>query len=331
MALGAFFAGLLLAESEFRHQVEADIQPFKGILLGLFFMTVGMQIDLPTIVSDLGLLLAIVFGIVAIQLVVIVVLARAFGLGVAESLRVGLLLAHAGEFAFVILQTALVFDVIRYDTARILTVAAALSMFLPPLFDALGARLAARMARENEMETDLDALVAETGELRDFVIIAGFGRVGQAIAKLLNVQGIKWVAIDRDAKRVTEARKRDLPVYYGDTTRPEVLEAAGIANAVAAACAIDARNGAVKTVRAMHHAAPTLMIFSRARDHEHSVALNEAGAGFVFPETMEAAMLLGTRILDQAGKRPENLDEMLLQLRREGPFMLEPPEQEEVA
>ena len=309
MALGAFLAGLVIAETEFRHQVEADIEPFRGILLALFFMTVGMTIDLRLIlneaVSVAGLLALVVVG----KALVLAVLCRAFGQAPGQSLQVALGLAQGGEFAFVLFDQAAGLDVLPREVAQLLMVVIALSMAATPFLVAAGRRLAHQMTAAPQAE--LQRIEGETADLDQHVLIAGFGRVGQTLGRLLEANRIPYVALDLEPKRVSEGRQRNLPVYFGDAARPDVLKAAGGARARAAVVTLDHPQAAERAVRALRRLRPDMPIIVRARDGSHRETLEKAGATTVVPEVVEASLQLGGTLLRGIGKPADEVSYVL--------------------
>ena len=224
MALGGFLAGLLLADTEYRHQVEAEIQPFRGLLLGLFFLTVGMSIDLALGLNEAALVIALVVALLASKAAIIYALARLWRMPVGPALQVGLVLAQGGEFAFVLFGLASGAALLPKPITDILIVVVAVSMAATPVLAALGARLSRRA--EARAHDNSAAMVEETADLANHVVIAGFGRVGQSIAKVLGAAQVPWVAIEAEPTRVAEARAKNLPVFYGDGSRVETLRAA---------------------------------------------------------------------------------------------------------
>ncbi|MBP2312446.1 monovalent cation:proton antiporter-2 (CPA2) family protein [Azospirillum soli] len=309
MALGAFLAGLVIAETEFRHQVEADIEPFRGILLALFFMTVGMTIDLRLIlneaVSVAGLLALVVVG----KALVLAVLCRAFGQAPGQSLQVALGLAQGGEFAFVLFDQAAGLDVLPREVAQLLMVVIALSMAATPFLAAAGRRLAHQMTAAPQAE--LQRIEGETADLDQHVLIAGFGRVGQTLGRLLEANRIPYVALDLEPKRVSEGRQRNLPVYFGDAARPDVLKAAGGARARAAVVTLDHPQAAERAVRSLRRLRPDMPIIVRARDGSHRETLEKAGATMVVPEAVEASLQLGGTLLRGIGKPADEVSYVL--------------------
>lgn len=297
MALGAFLAGLLLADSPYRHQVEADIDPFRGLLLGLFFMTVGMTVDLPFVADNLLLVLGVTFGLLAIKAAVLVCLARLLKLDWGVVLRVGLLLAQGGEFAFVVLGKAGTLGIVDHTIVQTLIATVALSMVLTPLLSSTGRRWAKRLRRR--MGQDL----VPTGEddVQQHVIIAGYGRVGRAIASLLTENNVPYVALDLDAERVAQARAHGLPVFYGDISQAGVLRSIGVERARAAVVTVNNARGAERAVAALHDHAPGLPIIARAHDLRQQGVLRTAGAAQVVPEALEASFQMASLALRSVG------------------------------
>ena len=312
MALGAFLAGLMLAETEFRHQVEADILPFRGFLLGLFFMTVGMSVDLALVASQAGTVAALVGGILLVKALALFGLARLFGFTSGTSAQVALLLAQGGEFAFVLFGLAAAQNVMQPDLANLLILAVSLTMIATPLLAALGSRLASRLA---DAGVTARANLDDIGEMRDHVIIAGFGRVGQTVSKMLAAEGIPYVALDLHADRVAEGVAGGVPVFYADASRPEVLRSAGAAHARAVVLTLDHAGRAERGVALLRHAFPHLRVFARARDRGHASVLTEAGATKAVPETLEASLQLGAIVLRASGVATDEVGRLLDEFR----------------
>jgi len=282
MAFGALLAGMLLADTAYRHQVAAEIEPFRGLLLGLFFMTVGMLLDtdvLPRHGLEILLMLA---GLLAIKGVVIFVLAWRLFMPPAGSLRLGLLLAQGGEFAFVLFALAGREKLLAPVLQQELTIVVVLSMMATPLLALAGRRLAPRIARRTEVSPD--SLPSLPEGIHNHVIIAGYGRIGAAVAERLARSGIPWVATDSDPNNVNRARRAGLPVYYGDAGRIEVMEALGLADAKAMVIAINDAEKAIQLVALVHYVLPETLILSRAFDDAHAADLQAAGASLTVPE-----------------------------------------------
>ena len=324
MALGAFLAGVLLSGSEYRHQVEADIRPFRGLLLGLFFMFVGMSIDLSLVAQHWRY---VALGLVALMLgksVIIMVLCRAFGLPNDVALRVGPYLAQGGEFGFVLVGLGMSLGIVEPRLGAVVLAIVALSMAATPLTAWLGRLAAAAVAERGEpADHALPALAAAAGELSGHVLIAGFGRVGQTVAHVLASQGLAYVALDLDAPRVALCRKAGLAVFYGDASRIEVLEAAGASRARAAVITLDDWRAATRTVAAIRRHCPELPSFVRSRDRRHGRDLEQEGATAVVPETVEASLQLGSIVLTAIGTSRADVDQLLERLRSENYAALE--------
>lgn len=315
MALGAFLAGLLLSETEYRHQVEADIRPFKGLLLGLFFMAVGMSIDLRLVADEWLLLVLAVAGLLALKTVLTTGFCLLFRLPADVALRVGPLLSQGGEFGFVLVGGAMLRGLLELDVGQLVLALIALSMAATPAMDWLGARLA-RMAAPKP-GPDLGALKDEAGEVAGHIIIAGFGRVGQTVARVVADCGLPYIALDMDHARVARGRAAGLPLYYGDASRVEVLEAAGIERAKAAVITIDRARESSQAVAALHERVPDLPIFVRSHDMTHAHELEREGAAAVVPETVEASLQLGGILLSAVGVGTDDITRVMNQFRED--------------
>lgn len=299
LALGAFLAGLLLAETEFRHQVEADIQPFRGILLGLFFMTVGMSMNLGLLLSDWPLVLGIVVGVMAVKAVVIAIACRLFGFSTGFSLNQGLLLSQAGEFAFVLVALAMMVGALAREVGELLMLATALTIAATPVMAVLGRFVQQRIERDRN--TDGERLQTETADLSDHIVIAAFGRIGQIAAQFLASRNLPYVAIDRDSGLVEAARAKGFPAYFGDASNRNVLRAAGVERARAVIVTIDNHDGAMRAVSLLRQNYPDLPIVARGRDRAECVTLQEAGATVTVLEAMESGLHLGGAVLRVIG------------------------------
>lgn len=315
MALGAFLAGLLLSETEYRHQVEADIRPFRGLLLGLFFMAVGMAIDLPLVAREWLLLLLVVVVLLLVKGVLITGLCLLFRLPADVALRVGPLLSQGGEFGFVLVGGGMLIGVVDRDLGQLILAIIALSMAATPAMDILGARLS-RLAvprRGSGMATLQD----EAEGFTEHVIIAGFGRVGQTVARVLAACGVPYIALDLDHAWVTRGRADGLPLYFGDASRVDVLEAAGIERAKAAVITIDRAHEASRAVASLHHRMPGLPIFVRSHDMSHAQELERGGAAAVVPETVEASLQIGGILLSAVGVSTDDINRVMKEFREE--------------
>ena len=313
MALGAFLAGVLIAETEYRPQVEGDIQPFRGILLALFFMTVGMSVDVALLWQQAPLLLALLAGLLLLKAGLLLGLARAFRLGRVTAAAVGLMLAQGGEFGFVLFALARQAGVLPDQVAQMAVLVVGLSMAVTPFLLAASRRVARRLERSAPHDT----LAGDAGEVRDHVLIAGYGRVGQTLALLLGSRGTSFIALDLDPERVAEARGHNLPVYYGDASRADVLKAAGVDRAQAVVITVDEPASAGRTVAVVRRLAPELPILARARDLVQCEELARAGATAVVPEVVEGSLQLVAALLRQLGASSEETEQILGEFRRE--------------
>jgi monovalent cation:H+ antiporter-2, CPA2 family len=314
--LGAFLAGVMLAETTFRHQVEADIKPFRGLLLGLFFITVGFSIDLHLAFANAGVVASLVVGLLAIKAGVIAAAGVGFGLSTATALRTGLLLSQGGEFAFVIFGLALQVGVLPSKLAQLLLLVVALSMALTPTLADLGSKIASRLERQRGL-IGVRKEDADTADARDFVMVAGFGRVGQSVCEMLDSKLVRYMAFDQSPSRVITARDRGLPVFFGDATRPEVLKAAGVARARAIVVTLDDQTAALRAVQNIRREfGPDIEVFCRARDAKHQMLLKAAGATAIVPELLEASLLLGGAVLMAYGTPADEVNALIQSNRR---------------
>ena len=300
MALGALIAGLLLAETEFKHEVELMVEPFKGLLMGLFFMTVGMTIDTRQILEAPLWLAAFVAGLVLVKGVVVALLFRLGGLSWARAVEGGLLLGQGGEFAFIVIGYAASAGVLDPALGARVMLAVGLSLFLTPLLARLGSAIGARL----ETQDDARAALPDDAALdsaRGQVVIAGFGRVGQQLGKLLTAQNIPFVAFETDAKLVAQLRAAGWPVWFGNAARPELLRRVHASEAPAIVLTMDQPAAALQAVHGIRREFPHVALFARSRDEQHARILRLAGASIVVPETLEASLQLSAFVLEAMG------------------------------
>jgi CPA2 family monovalent cation:H+ antiporter-2 len=293
VALGAFLAGLLLSDSEARHQIEIDLEPFKGLLLGIFFITVGTHLDVPAVAGDVGWILLAVVGLMALKTAILFGVARAFGVSRGEALEIGLLLAQAGEFAFVVLAQAHTLLSPRLLSAAVTVVA--VTMLATPLAASTGRRLARRFT---DAEHDGLAPPVEASEVEGHVVIGGLGRVGSLIAQALEQENVPYVALDNDAEAVKRMRAQGRTAYFGDAARAEMLTRVGTERAGAVVVTVNDPRAAERMVAAARRINGEIPIFARATDARHAARLIGLGALDVVPETVEASLQLTTRLLD---------------------------------
>jgi CPA2 family monovalent cation:H+ antiporter-2 len=315
MALGAFLAGLLMAETEYRPQIEGDIQPFRGLLLALFFMTVGMGLDLPLLAANTPLLLGLVLALLLVKSTVLTVLSWVFGVPMAVAAAVGIMLAQGGEFGFILFSFARQAEVISADTGQVAMLVIAISMALTPVLLATSRVVLRRL--EKHPAVSHGSLVEDTEKISDHVIIAGFGRVGQTLGLLLESRFIPYVALDLNPELVAEARRRGRPVFFGDASRADVLKAAGLERARLAASTLDDPDIAGKAVLAIRRLMAALPILARGRDALDCEKLLRVGATVAVPEIVEGSLQLGGVLLRQLGESPDRVGQLLEQFRQE--------------
>ncbi len=311
MALGAFLAGVLLADSEYRRELEADIEPFKGLLLGLFFIAVGMSIDFGVLMRSPWLMAGILFGFLACKAVVIYALARAVNIPYQERPVFTLLLAQGGEFAFVVFQAAAGAQVFPAETASLLIGAVALSMLLSPLLLVVLDRvLLRRYAHLKAPEAD------EISEPQDApIVIAGFGRYGQIVARVMLMQGIRTTVLDHSVEMLEVARTFGYRVHYGDATRLDLLRIAGAGQARILVIAVDDPEQSVKIAVLARKHFPHLTVVARARDLTHWNKLRDEGVTLVQRELFESSMHSARTVLELMGLPPEEAAEMTRRFR----------------
>ena len=298
MALGAFLAGLLLAETEFRREIEVTIEPFKGLLLGLFFVSIGAGLDLSEAAARPLEVIGVLAVFMAVKTAALYPLARWFGATPATSRDVALMLGPGGEFAFVLIGAAVAGGAVDAGDGRIALVAAALSMVTIPF---LGRILGALVIRRRGRSLPAEALVTPPDDESHRVILVGFGRVGALIAEMLDVHKIPYIAVDADANVVASARRDGKPAYFGDASRPEFLRRCGIETARALVVTMDVPLSNEDVVEAARKLRPDITLVARARDAEHARTLYELGVTDAVPETIEASLQLSEAVLVDLG------------------------------
>jgi len=295
MALGAFVAGLLLAETEFRKAIETTIDPFKGLLLGLFFFTVGLSIDFRELAREPVWLFAGVVGLIALKALVIIGLARLFRVPMPAAIETALLLGPGGEFAFVVIGVAVGFNLVTGGAASFTLAVTSLTMALIPLLSALARRLGARTEPVKLLDPGL--LLVPPIDAKGRAIVVGHGRVGQVVCELLAEHRFPYIATDRDPTAVTQQRRRGREVYYGDAANPAFLRSCGVMQAAAVIVTIHDRAGIDEIVRVVRELRPDVLIVSRARDATHARHLYAIGVTDAVPETIEASLQLSEAAL----------------------------------
>ncbi|OYZ15678.1 MAG: sodium:proton exchanger [Sphingomonadales bacterium 28-64-96] len=314
MALGAFVAGVMLAESPYRHALETDIEPFRGLMLGLFFIAIGMSLDLAVVAANWGLVIALVVGVLAVKATVIATLARSFGTDWRRAIKMGLLLAQGGEFGFVLFAEAERGLLITHQAAQLFGAVVTLSMALTPLLFRLAGRLLA-VPDDGSGSRDGPESAGTAGH-GGHVVLVGSGRVGQVIAQMLRARGQAITAIDLDAELIDITARFGNTVFWGDGTRLDILRTAGIETASALVFAIDGRWDPKAVLQPIQTEWPDLPIIARAFDRTHNIALRQAGVEQVVRETLDGAVAMGREVLATLGTPDTMIEAIEAEYRR---------------
>ena len=324
LALGAFLAGMMLGETEYRHQVESDILPFRDILLGLFFITVGMQLDTGMLSAQWFWILAAVAGLFVFKTVLIAVLGRLFKMELGVALRTGLVLSQGGEFGFALLLQANEFNLLGAQSSQFVLATVVLSMMLAPLVVRHNGRLAKRLVPGylHARDTNLDVIRAEASRENRHVIICGYGRSGQNLAWLLEQEGVPSLALDLDPVRVRDARDAGKPVAYGDAARRDVLEAAGLHRATVLVISFNDISSALRILEVTRHVRPDMPVIVRTMDDAELERLKAAGATEVVPESLEGSLMMGSHLLMLLGVPVSRIVRHVRDVRRDRYRML---------
>lgn len=327
LALGAFLAGMMLGETEFRHQVESDIRPFRDVLLGLFFITVGMLLDIRALPALLPQVLLLSAAMVLFKAVIIIALGRLMGISLGVVMRTGVVLAQGGEFGFVLISLAFGNGVLDAHTTQVLLAAVIISMALSPLLIHYNGVIAKRLCGDaylGQRAHFVREVVAQAQPLQDHTIICGYGRIGQNIARFLDQEQLPYLALDLDPVRVRDARAAGEQVNYGDATRGEILHAAGLEKARVLVVTFADIHGALKILPLVRRLRPDIPLLVRARDDAHLERLLAAGATEVIPETFEASVMIASHLLYLLGvsvtrivRRVQDVHEQRFQMLRE--------------
>jgi len=300
LALGGFLAGMMVAETEYRHQIEVVIRPFRDILLGLFFITVGMLLDVRLLINEFVTISLMLLGLLVIKGALAALVTRAFVGSAFKAIRTGVVISIGGEFGIALFTIALRGSLITPQWGEPLLVAIVLSMVLSPLILSNNKRIARWLLRERgPPATAIEREAAATGEIaaRDHVILCGFGRVGQNVARVLESQGFEFIALDLDPARIRAARQAGDPVIFGDSADEDMLAEAGLQNASAVVVSFAAPAIAIGIVRSIRRARPDVPILVRTADDARLEELRTAGATEVVPETFEASLMLVSQVL----------------------------------
>jgi CPA2 family monovalent cation:H+ antiporter-2 len=308
MAMGAFIAGVMLAESSYRHELEADIEPFRGILLGLFFMAVGLSLELDVVIANWALIVIAVPILMLAKGATIYVVCRLFGCDRENAVRIALLLPQGGEFAFVLFSAAASAAIFPPETASILTAIVTLTMAMTPIF-VPAARFLIPPPAEEQMEEDFDGAGAD-------VLMIGFSRFGQIASQILLTGGISVTIIDHSAERVRSASKFGFRLYFGDGTRKEVLEASGIRQAKIVAVCTNKRSITDKIVDLIQSEFPETRLYVRSYDRTHTLELRARGVEYELRETFESGLRFGQGTLEGLGMDEDTAHDILEDVRR---------------
>lgn len=292
MSLGAFIAGLLLAETEYRKEVETTVEPFKGLLLGLFFVSVGIGLDLSLLIAKPLQIIGLLVGLMVLNGGVIFGLARLFGFAASAATEIALLLAASGEFSFVVLHSAMSEGLVDPTLGKAILVSSTLSIFCIPLLAAAGAALGRRAAAPAEHPP-----IPHDPTTAPRVLVVGYGRVGHLVAEMLTAHGVPWLAVDRTPRQIEEARRAGKEVLYGDASRPEFLQRCGLETALAVVVTMDSPDGVEAVVATARQFRRDLPIVARARDARQAKRLYSLGASDAVPETIEASLQLSESLL----------------------------------
>lgn len=301
MALGAFLAGMMLGESQYKHQLEADIRPYRDILLGLFFVTVGMKLDINVVFSSPLTIILLLISFMAIKVVVIAILAIRAGESPKDAWAAGIMLAQMGEFGFVLIALASQVEVLPDDTASILLGTGVLSMAITPYMVAHARSWALWFSREKQMDTKPLEQLPKSASLNDHVIICGFGRIGQTVSRFLKQESIDFVAIDIDPLRATKARDAGENVLFGSSRQAELLQAAQLSKAKLVVIAFGEDKQSIDVIQKVRSLAPNVPILVRTRNDDQLDELHAAGANEVVPESLEGSLMLVSQVLSLTG------------------------------
>ena len=326
MTLGAFLAGMMLSETEYRHQIESDIRPFQDILLGLFFVTVGMLISLEVLQQHFWLIISITIGIVLLKGVALYVIARVFKKEGGVALRIALSLSQVGEFGLVLMTLAFTYKLLPAEMGNILLTAAVLSMSMAPFLVKFNGRIAKRWHKEsysaNHHEIE-QTIIDDNQHLDKHVILCGFGRVGQTVGRFLSKANKSFVALDMDIKRVQEAHSAGENVYYGDAAKETILKAAFLNKARIVIVTFSDFHASIKILKNIRHINKHIPILVRTPDDSHVNELLEAGANEVIPDTFESSIMLASHLMLMIGEPPRKVLREIRGIRKDRYRLLE--------
>ncbi|ASP49098.1 monovalent cation:proton antiporter family protein [Cognaticolwellia beringensis] len=301
MALGAFLAGMMLGESQYKHQLEADIRPYRDILLGLFFVTVGMKLNISVVFSSPLIIISLLVCFMIVKILVVVLLAKRAGESSKDAWAAGIMLAQMGEFGFVLIALASQVEVLPETTASILLGTGVLSMAITPYMINHARGWALWLSHEKQLDTQALEELPQNTDLHDHVIICGFGRIGQTVSRFLKQESIDFVAIDIDPLRTTKAREAGENVLFGSSRQAELLQAAKLSKAKLVVIAFGEDKQSLDVIQKVRSLAPDVPILVRTRNDDQLDELHAAGANEVVPESLEGSLMLVSQVLSLSG------------------------------
>ncbi len=327
LALGAFVAGLLVAETEYHLQAEESINPFKGLLLGVFFMSVGMSLNMRLILQELNIILLFSIGLILLKGLIIIGLCKLFKFKWGTAIHAGLLLSQGSEFAFILFGLAVQQEVISRSAGQILMIVVTITMALTPLLSMLGGLIANKFDKREKM--DYDDINKDVADLDNHVIIAGFGRVGKMVARLLEAEKVNYIALDADPSHVAHERREGFPLYLGDSSNLEMLESVGLKRAKSVIITIDNEVILRKCTKVIRKHMPKIPIVVRTKDLSGSEELYKIGASIIVPETYETGLQMGGAVLKSVGVSEYEVSRIKNRFRS-GNYVIAQEDEEEV-
>lgn len=319
MTLGAFLAGMMLSETEYRHQIESDIRPFQDILLGLFFVTVGMIISLEVLAEHFWLIIGLTIAIIFIKGAVLYTVARLFKKEAGVSLRIALSLSQVGEFGLVLMTLAFTYKLLPEEAGNILLTAAVLSMSIAPFLVKFNGKIAKFLHKESydADHREIESTISEDSKhISDHVILCGFGRVGQTVGRFLHSSNRPFLALDMDIKRVHEARAAGERVYYGDASKQTILDAAALDKSKVVIITFSDFHASIKILKTIRSINKEIPILVRTLDDKHVNELTDAGANEVVPDTFESSIMLASHLLLMIGHPPSQVLKQTRDIRK---------------
>ncbi|MCY4473232.1 MAG: cation:proton antiporter [Kistimonas sp.] len=319
MALGGFVAGMMLGESHYRHQIETDIRPFRDILLGLFFVSIGLMLDLNLFMANWPMIVLATLGLLLFKFSTITVLALCIQRDQKSAIRTGISLAQSGEFCFALVALANQYELLRPATSSLVLSVTIMSMAMTPLLMRWSLSIADAMTarrKEDDPERKKDVITLHTGGVEDHILILGYGRVGQAISRFLRADSVPFVAMDDDPVRVREANSAGEPVFYGDCQRIDLLQAAGVGRARMVVICIDSSRAAHKALQAIRKLSAQVPVMVRTRDDTMLEQLKLEGATQVVPEVLESSLLIISHVLTMLGQSERTVAQRIQQVRK---------------